>query len=386
MKYTIFIRGKNWSFQLARALDDKQKLKYLVTSYPKFYIEKFNVNRDKIKSVIVIEILSRILSKLFKFLKKIKIKFDHQLFIESLSERIYSSFYLKKTEFCILGFGNCSLKIINKAKKLNIKTIYFLNNSSPDFRKKLRLEYKKLGLLDYFQEENHKITQNINESIKKADFVGAISTFQKKTYVDSGILDPSKVLQLHTIGFDPNIFYTKNYNKKKFIVTAVGNDFIRKGFKYLVDGFNKLDLENSELWIIGNNDINLINKIVKLKKNNYFFKANQLDLPDYYNKSSIFCLPTLEEGAPAVIGEAMACGLPILVTKNCQGPDVIDNEKNGFIIEEQNSDIIAERIKFFYDNPQVLVNMSNAASNYAHTNMTIDFQVSKIVDFIEKNK
>ena len=163
MKYTIFIRGKNWSFQLARALDDKQKLKYLVTSYPKFYIEKFNVNRDKIKSVIVIEILSRILSKLFKFLKKIKIKFDHQLFIESLSERIYSSFYLKKTEFCILGFGNCSLKIINKAKKLNIKTIYFLNNSSPDFRKKLRLEYKKLGLLDYFQEENHKITQNISD-------------------------------------------------------------------------------------------------------------------------------------------------------------------------------------------------------------------------------
>ena len=278
---------------------------------------------------------------------------------------------------CILGFGNCSLKIINKAKKLNIKTIYFLNNSSPDFRKKLRLEYKKLGLLNYYNEENYKITQNINESIKKADFVGSISTFQKKTYVDSGILDPKKVLQLHTIGFDPNIFYTKNYNKKKFIVTAVGNDFIRKGFKYLVDGFNKLDLDNSELWIIGNYDKNLPSKIVKLKKNNYFFQANQLDLPDYYNKSSIFCLPTLEEGAPAVIGEAMACGLPILVTKNCQGPDVIDNEKNGFIIEEQNSDIIAEKIKFFYDNPHALVKMSNSASNYAHTNMTIDFQVSK---------
>ena len=193
-------------------------------------------------------------------------------------------------------------------------------------------------------------------------------------------------MQLHTIGFDPNIFYTKNYNKKKFIVTAVGNDFIRKGFKYLVDGFNKLDLDNSELWIIGNYDKNLPSKIVKLKKNNYFFQANQLDLPDYYNKSSIFCLPTLEEGAPAVIGEAMACGLPILVTKNCQGPDVIDNEKNGFIIEEQNSDIIAEKIKFFYDNPHALVKMSNSASNYAHTNMTIDFQVSRIIDFLEKNK
>ena len=72
--------------------------------------------------------------------------------------------------------------------------------------------------------------------------------------------------------------------------------------------------------------------------------------------------------------------------KKLSRSDVIDNEKNGFIIEEQNSDIIAEKIKFFYDNPQMLVNMSNSASNYAHTKMTIDFQVSKIVDFLEKNK
>ena len=93
MKYTIFIRGKNWSFPLARALDDKQKLKYLLQVTQK-YVERFNVKGNKIKSVIIIEILSRILSKLFKFLK-IKINFDHHLFIESLSEIIYS-FYLKK--------------------------------------------------------------------------------------------------------------------------------------------------------------------------------------------------------------------------------------------------------------------------------------------------
>ena len=42
--------------------------------------------------------------------------------------------------------------------------------------------------------------------------------------------------------------------------------------------------------------------------------------------------------------------------------------------------------KFFYDNPEILTNMSNSASNYAQKKMTIDFQVSKIVDFLEKNK
>ena len=114
--------------------------------------------------------------------------------------------------------------------------------------------------------------------------------------------------------------------------------------------------------------------------------GERLWLQQRLSEIDLFVLPSLGESFPNVIGEAMACGLPILVTKNCQGPDVIDNEKNGFIIEEQNSDIIAEKIKFFYDNPQMLVNMSNSASNYAHTKMTIDFQVSKIVDFLEKSK
>ena len=44
----------------------------------------------------------------------------------------------------------------------------------------------------------------------------------------------------------------------------------------ILDGFNKLDLENSELWIIGNNDTNLINKIVKLKKITIFLKLISL--------------------------------------------------------------------------------------------------------------
>ena len=90
--------------------------------------------------------------------------------------------------------------------------------------------------------------------------------------------------------------------------------------------------------MIGDLDKNLASKIVKLKKNNFFINTvNEFDLPNYYNKASIFCLPTLEEGAPAVISQAMACGLPIIATKNCQAPDVLDNGKNGFIIEEKNS-------------------------------------------------
>ena len=97
----------------------------------------------------------------------------------------------------------------------------------------------------------------------------------KKTYVDSGILDPKKSYN-YTQSALILIFFIQKIIIKKFIVTAVGNDFIRKGFKYLVDGFNKLDLDNSELWIIGNYDKNLPSKIVKLKKIIIFFKLINL--------------------------------------------------------------------------------------------------------------
>ena len=70
------------------------------------------------------------------------------------------------------------------------------------------------------------------------------------------------------LGVDTSVFYPQNIKKEKFIVIAVGSDFVRKGFKYLVDGFNSLKLPNSELWLVGHLNKKLIKKITKIEKNN----------------------------------------------------------------------------------------------------------------------
>ena len=135
--------------------------------------------------------------------------------------------------------------------------------------------------------------------------------------------------------------------------------------KYLIEGFNNLKLSNSELWIICGDNLNLIKKISKLEKNNLIIKpVSEFELPNLYNQASVFCLPTLEEGAPAVITQAMACGLPVILTRNCQGPDIINNSQNGFIIDDRDSSIISEKIKFFYDNPKKRIEMGNSCASY----------------------
>mgnify|MGYP006086118479 FL=1 len=213
MKYNIYIRGRGWAFQLANSLNKENKLNYLVTSYPKFMTRKYNVPNNKTKSIFFIDLLTRFLNIIHKYFKKININIRSTLIVDALTDYIYSLFYIDNVDYYILGFGGSTCKIIAKAKKKKIKTIYFLNNSSPLFREKLKEEYKKLDLMQYYRKEDPIVTKKINLSIQQADYVGCISSFQRETYIAQGILEKEKALTT-IMGVDTSVFYPQ---KKKII-------------------------------------------------------------------------------------------------------------------------------------------------------------------------
>ena len=384
MMFTIYIRGRGFSFQLASSLNKIGKLDYLVTSYPKFIVKKYKIPNKKIKSVFIVEILIRTLKFFRKFLDKIKIKIDPHLIINPISDYLFSTIYFNNSNINIIGFGNPSCKIIKKSKNLNIKTLYFLNTNSPIEKEKIKNEYVNLGLNYLYKKENDNITSKINQNIKDADYIGCLSLFQKNNYKNEGLLKGKKVIDCN-MGVDTSVFFNQNLKKDKFIVIGVGNDFVIKGFKYLIEAFNNLNLTNSELWLVGNLDKNVISKVIKLKKNNLIFNnINEFDLPKFYNQSSVFCLPTLTEGAPAVIPQAMSCGLPIIVTKNCQGPEVIDHNRNGFVVDEKNAESIEKKISYFYENPKIRYEMGLSAASFAKKNLSFDVVANKIASYFEK--
>ena len=379
MKFSIYIKGRGWTFQLAKALSKTDNLDFLVTSYPKFFVKKYNVPANKIKSIFFIEILVRLLNKFDPLFYKLKLNFDANVIVDWVTDTIYSSFFIQNSDLLLLGFGNTTCKIIKKAKKKNIKTIYFLNNSSPSYRKVVKEEYDKLGLSKFYNGEPKALTRKINESINMADYIGALSSFQKQTYIDEGV-DESKIF-LSFLGVDTSVFFPKKIKKDKFIVIYIGNDFVRKGAKYLIDAFNSLKLDNSELWIVGINTRNLAERIVKIEKNNIFIDSvSEFKLPDLYNQASIFCLPTLEEGMPAVILQAMACALPVITTPYCKDVITADGQE-GFIVEPGNTSLISEKIKFFYDNPNKIIEMGAKARNRIENKFTFDCVAKRIINF-----
>jgi glycosyltransferase involved in cell wall biosynthesis len=75
----------------------------------------------------------------------------------------------------------------------------------------------------------------------------------------------------------------------------------------------------------------------------------------------VFALPSIVEGRALVQQEALACGLPIIVTANAGGEDLVEEGETGFLVPIRSPDAIAEKLRWFADHREELPRMREAA-------------------------
>lgn len=68
-------------------------------------------------------------------------------------------------------------------------------------------------------------------------------------------------------------------------------------------------------------------------------------IEDVYRKSDIFCLPSLYEGYPNVVVEAMSCGLPVICGNRYENPYIVEEGVNGFLFDPEDVDDIVRAIR-----------------------------------------
>lgn len=118
-------------------------------------------------------------------------------------------------------------------------------------------------------------------------------------------------------------------------------------------------------------------------KDTFKFYPATTNIIEEYHKSDIFCLPSIYEGFPNVVCEAMCCGLPIICSDVSDNSRIISNGVNGFLFDPNNVDNMTEIIgKIVATSPQQIESMRLSSIELSRTQFSTKVFVDKYIDLI----
>jgi glycosyltransferase involved in cell wall biosynthesis len=224
----------------------------------------------------------------------------------------------------------------------------------------LREEYARWGLV--FPGIDPRVVEKEEAEYIQADCITVPSEFVRRSFIEMGV--PSTKISKIVYGARLDRFYKiADPPADVFRVLWVGSVSIRKGFIDLLDAFALFKHPNKELLVVGAIDIEIKALIATRRLDKVIFKGNvpNQDLPEVYNSSHVFVLPSIEEGLAMVQGESLACGCPVIATPNSGSEDLFANGREGFIIPIRSPKHIAEKLQQLADDYLLRLELSDNA-------------------------
>lgn len=208
----------------------------------------------------------------------------------------------------------------------------------------------------------HKLYMPITKRIwKKAKSVVAVTKSLKQTAL---LVKPNQVIEVIPNGIDTNIFVPSvrcRSNDNMFNLITVSRLIKRKGIQYIFKALSEINDNSICLKIIGEG--NYENELKKLSNNlglngniNFLGFYNRESIPYHLWQSDVFILLSLAEAFGNVIGEAMACGLPIIGANKGGIPDLVD-EENGILVDPEDIAQIKSSIITLRNNKDMRIKM-----------------------------
>ncbi len=196
-------------------------------------------------------------------------------------------------------------------------------------------------------------------------------------------------------GVDINFFDGKKIKKEigKTIFICPRRWAPTKGIIHLADAILKLDdnTRSKSLFLFAGSESNdylwykdkVLKKLNKLPENTFKLLGNldQKELKKNYLSSDVVIIPSIMEATSLAAMEAMSCGLPVLSTNVGGMPEIITNEKTGWLIEKENSSILANLIEEIVNNKFNIYEMGLNAKDFVIKNKSwkkIAYETNKI--------
>jgi len=220
----------------------------------------------------------------------------------------------------------------------------------------MRDEYKVLGLP--WRPFHSRETKRRAAEVEEADYVLLPSGFVAKSFLAQGI--PAERLlrvpyPLQKIPGTSGPGQRSTVDDGVFRVLYVGTVYVRKGLRYLIEAFKRLKVAKKELWIVGPtaNPTGLEDISIPAEAR-FFGPLKGEELQSVYQRATVFCLPSIEEGLALVLSEAMGYGLPVIATENTGVEDLLEDGKGAMVVPIRNPEAIASLLNRLAEDPDFL--------------------------------
>jgi glycosyltransferase involved in cell wall biosynthesis len=249
---------------------------------------------------------------------------------------------------------------------------------------------RDMGIL---RQRKHKLAYRLVNRI--SDRVLAVSEEVKRFCVDQERIDPHKIsvvyngVDLQQLAGGQNPFAGADWASAPQIITCIANLRRIKGIDVLVRCAHKIcrEFPQAVFLIAGTlydprdytEEIQEMIRSLGLE-NNVKLLGFVEDPTPLLKMSNAFCLLSRSEGFSNALLEAMACGLPCVVTRVGGNPEAINDGENGFLVPPEDDESAAKHLLFLLRNPSKAAQIGSAARLTAQTRFSADSMIRQLLD------
>jgi glycosyltransferase involved in cell wall biosynthesis len=373
MRVLICHPGRQHSHQLAMALGERGMLAKYVTGIPTRldtggWLGKRLLRRIAEPYAIPIDpaLVQHVLlaSLVRRGTRVLNVKASHAVghLADGLFDRWVCGLVRKLRPDVIVAYENSALCVFRRAKELGVKTV--LDAASVHHRWQDRFLGRAEG--GWF---HRRTMRRKDEEIGLADHILTVSEFARESYLEAGV--PSGRVHAIPVGVDSLRFQPGSCSSEArpvdcdFRFVYVGNASHLKGIDVLREAVRRLRSDGARF------TVSLIGVSPETSSGDDASGMVRLGwmghdrLAAVLPRHDVLVLPSLVDSFGMVVAEAMACGLPAIVTENVGTKEMITPEKNGLIVPPGDAAALAEAMRWFIARREKLCQMSRAARESA---------------------
>ena len=344
-------------FELARQLDAQGHTGQIYSTFPWHRLKREGLARDRVRTFPWIHTPQLVVAKRLHIPYGLNRRITRSLF------RTFDAWVADNLTPCdaYVALSGSGLKSGLRARDLGARYICDRGSSHIRYQNEVVSEEMRYWGLEVRGVDPFMIDREEAE-YEQADAVTVPSEFAYRSFLAKGF--PEAKLRRIPLGVRLELFKPEGApSPDTFEVLFVGSVTVRKGIPHLLQAFQKLNYPRKRLRIVGGIPAEMQPVLARLDLQHVELvgAVPQSEVRRYMSTSHVMVLPSVEDGWGMVMGQAMACGCPVISSDHTGGPDLYSHGVEGFIVPIRSAEAIADGLQRLADDPTLRQSMSEAS-------------------------